>query len=169
LWRARYPGGLTGTEEAFAAAMTSLASRRRRRRRMAAVSAFAVLLIVIAVVGNFWRQSVLETRRAEAQKLLALGELALEADPTEAFAWAQASLGLIDTHEGRLFALRVLSKSPIARYLEDGDEDVTFGAAFSPDGEWVTLKGRVNIRAFRRSGGPAVFTDTFPTGGPVVR
>ena len=32
LWRERYPGGLTELEEAFAAAMTSLATRRRRAR-----------------------------------------------------------------------------------------------------------------------------------------
>ncbi len=35
VWRARYPGGLTELEEAFAAAMTALATRRRRRRRIA--------------------------------------------------------------------------------------------------------------------------------------
>ena len=33
LWRERYPGGLTETEESFATAMTSLATRRRRLRR----------------------------------------------------------------------------------------------------------------------------------------
>jgi len=39
LWRKRYPGGLTETEEAFAQAMTAYAERRRRRRRAAAKAA----------------------------------------------------------------------------------------------------------------------------------
>ena len=37
-WRERYPGGLTESEEAFASAMTSLATGRRRRRRTAVAS-----------------------------------------------------------------------------------------------------------------------------------
>mgnify|MGYP002063363006 CR=1 FL=1 len=68
----------------------------------------AVLLAVFAVVTTLWRRSVLEARRAEAAKLLALGEVELDPYPTAALAWATASLELSDTLEGRLLALRAL-------------------------------------------------------------
>ena len=43
VWRERYPGRLTENEEAFANAMTSLATRRKRRRRMAAAAALVAI------------------------------------------------------------------------------------------------------------------------------
>ena len=166
LWRERYPGGLTDTEEAFATAMTSLATRRRRRRRIAAVSAFAVLLAILAVVGTLWQNSVRQARRAEAQKLLALGELQIEADPTEALAWARASLEVSDTREGRIFALRALSNGPIARVLRLGGElGIAHDAVFSPDGEWVALRGIEQLNVYHQKGGVPAFTDVFPTMG----
>jgi len=173
LWHERYPGGLTELEEAFATAMTSLATRRKRRRRLAVAGVFAVLLIVLAVVGSFWRRSVLETRkaeaaakRAEAQKLLALGENRLETDPTEALAWARASLEVADTQEGRMFALRALANGPVARAIQAGSDTetgVVHQTVFSPDGEWVALRGYDRFAVFHRSGGSASFVDTFPT------
>ncbi len=166
LWRERYPGGLTDLEEAFAAATTSLATRQRRRRRLAVTAGVAVLFAVLAVVTALWRQSVRETRRAEAQKLIALGQLELEADPTEAFAWAVASLEVSDTREGRVFALTTMSKGPIARFIQPGASEVVFNrTAFSPDGEWVALSGYEEVSVYGRSGGRAVFTDVFPTTG----
>ncbi len=166
LWRERYPGGLTNLEEAFAAAMTSLSTRQRRRRRLAVTAGVAVLFVVLAVVTALWRQSVRETRRAEAQKLIALGQLELEADPTEAFAWAVASLEVSDTREGRVFALSTMSKGPIARFIQPGASEVVFNrTAFSPDGEWVALSGYEEVSVYGRSGGRAVFSDVFPTTG----
>jgi len=166
VWRERYPGGLTDTEDAFATAMTSLATRHRRRRRIAVAAGFSVLLVVLAVVGTLWQSSVREARRAEAQKMLALGELQIEADPTEALAWARASLEVFDTREGRLFAFRALSKGPIARAIELGGE---FGLAhdtvFSPDGEWIALRGVEKLNVYHRSGGAPAFTDVFTTKG----
>ena len=173
VWRESYPGGLTEVEEAFAAAMTSLATRKRRRRRLAVAGAFAILLLVLAVVGSLWRISVLQTRRAvaedkraESQKLLALGEVQLEEDPTEALAWARASLEVFDTREGRLFALRALSKCPTARVLRLGGElGMAHDAVFSPDGEWIAFRGVEKLNVYHRSGGPPTFTDTFPKKG----
>ncbi len=89
LWRERYPGGLSELEEAFANAMTALSSRRRRRRRLAAVAVLAVAVVVGAVTTTLWRRSVAEARRAEAGKLLALGQTQLEDDPTAALAYAR--------------------------------------------------------------------------------
>ncbi len=144
LWRERYPGGLTELEEAFATAMTSLAGRRRRRRRMIVTAVMAALIAGLATVGSFWQRSVRETRRAEAEanraeagKLLALGQLVLESYPTAALAWATSSLELADTSEGRKLALRALQKAPPVRILP-AQPEAGRGAAsvtFSPNGQ----------------------------------
>ncbi len=73
---------VTETEEAFAAAMTSFATRRKRRRRIATTAAFTLLLIILTTVGTLWQRSVQESLRAEAQKLLALGQVELDSYPT---------------------------------------------------------------------------------------
>ena len=48
------------------------------------------MALVAAVFATLWRRSVLETRRAEASKLVALAQAQLETDPTEALAFAVA-------------------------------------------------------------------------------
>ncbi|HSN56099.1 MAG TPA: WD40 repeat domain-containing protein, partial [Candidatus Sulfomarinibacteraceae bacterium] len=133
-WRERYPGGLSELEEAFASAMTSLAMRRRRRRRIAASAAVVVALVVASVFGILWRRSVLETRRAEAQKLIAMGQLRLEDHPTAAMVYAAASLELRDTDEARLLALRALWQGPTYFVVND---DPSISCEFSPSGEWL--------------------------------
>ena len=140
VWRERYPGGLTELEEAFAHAMASLATRRRRRQRMAAMAALALALAIAAVFGALWRRSVLETRRAEASKLLALAQLGFGDDPTEALALATSSLELADTLEARTFAVRALWAGPPMSVLP-----AEFGCvrvpSFSPDGRWLAAAG----------------------------
>ena len=155
LWRERYPGGLTDLEEAFAAAMTSLATRRKRRRRIAAVVGVAVLLAVLAVVTGLWRRSVLETRRAEASKLLTLGHAALAEERTEALAYSIASLELSDIPEARRLALRVLWAGPPATAIPDGEG--AWGLAFAPDGRQIAVgySGGL-IRVFPQRGGAPV-------------
>ncbi len=130
-WRQRYPGGLTGTEEAFSQAMISHATKRRRRRRVAVAAIFVVLLGILAVISNFWRgaevarqqsdaarkHAVSEGERREAAQLAALGRLKLADYPTAALAYAIASLEKADTPEGRRFALEALSQGPTAFLL----------------------------------------------------
>ena len=146
LWREYYPGGLSELEEAFAQAMTSLATRRRRRRRIAAALALALALLMAAVFGTLWRRSVLETRRAEAAKLLALAQVQIETGPTEALAFATASLELSDTNEARIFALRALWAGPPLRVLNLRETSNTQFRAptFSPDGRWLAVAGIVS-------------------------
>jgi WD40 repeat protein len=164
LWRERYPGGLTETEESFAQAMTSHAQRRKRRRRIAVVTIIVILLGVVGIVGTLWRQSEASRRqavaaeqeaqaealRAEAAKLLALGQLALEEYPTAAVAYALESLELSDTSEARRFALEALWRGPTAVILaprqskEESDQVGGYWShrlAFSPDGEWMAVAG----------------------------
>ena len=133
-WRERYPGGLTDTEEAFGDAMTVLAGRRRRRRRIAASAAFVVLLAGLTIVGSFWQRSVRETLRAEAQKLIALGQVRLEDYPTAALAHATKSLELADSEEARFLALEALWEGPTAFVV---NETPTLRASFSPGGNWL--------------------------------
>jgi DNA-binding winged helix-turn-helix (wHTH) protein/WD40 repeat protein len=146
VWRERYPGGLTGVEGAFAAAMTSFATRRRRRRRIAAAAVLTIAVVVVTVFATLWRRSVLETRRAEAAKLLALAQVRLETDPAEALAYATASLELADTLEARIFAVRGLWAGPPLRALDLGRtaEGKFPVPAFSPDGRWLAVAGLVN-------------------------
>ena len=74
-------------------------------------AALVATVTLAAVFGTLWRRSIFETHRAEAQELLALGALDLEANPTAALAWARASIHASDTYEGRLFAVEALDKA----------------------------------------------------------
>jgi WD40 repeat protein len=159
VWRERYRGGLTDIEEAFASAMTSLATRRRRRRRLVSTLAVCALVAVLAVVTGLWRQSVRQTRRAEASKLVTLGRAAIEKERTEALAYAIASLQFADTSEARKLALRALWEGPPAT-IAPNKEMQAFRLAFSPDGDHLAAgygwrkKGQVVV--FPRDGGPAI-------------
>jgi WD40 repeat protein len=102
--------------------------------------------VVAAVLGTLWRRSVAETRRAEAAKLLALAQLQLDTDPTEALAFATASLELADTREARIFAVRSLWAGPPLLALDLGNtaEGQFAVPTFSPDGRWLAVAGLVN-------------------------
>jgi len=112
LWRERYPGGLTEIEEAFAGAMVALARRRTRLRRAAVATALVVAAGVTGITTTLWRKSVLNERRAEAQKLVAMGQLRMQDHPTAALAHATASLEVRDSEEARLLALKALWNGP---------------------------------------------------------
>jgi WD40 repeat protein len=135
VWRERYPGGLTDTEEAFGSAMKSLATRRRRRRRLAVAAGFAILLAGFTIVASFWQRSVRETRRAEAAELVALGQLELEGYPTASVAYAMTSLELADSRGARMLAIEALWRGPTAFIA---NETPTVTIAFTPDGRWLT-------------------------------
>ncbi len=153
VWRERYPGALSELEEAFAAAMTSLATRRRRRRRIAVAAGFAILLAVLGVVGTLWRRSVQETRRAEAAKLAALAQARLVDDPTEALALTTASLEVADTREARELVMRVLWTAPPALELEVEEEAQLGVPSFSPNGHHVAVAGLVpEVRVWSEDG-----------------
>jgi WD40 repeat protein len=140
LWRERYPGGLSTTEEAFTEAAVRLAGRRRRRRQVALASVIAVLVGVVGIVTSFWRRSVLEVSRREAAQILALGRLQLEDRPAAALAHALASLERADSEEARRFAVEALWHRGAAIFLEDNVNAVNF----SPDGKWLATGGSVS-------------------------
>ena len=174
LWRERYSGGLTSTEEAFAQAATRRVGRRRVRRRMAVAGAFCVAMLVTIGALGLWRRAdqarqraEMEGLRAEAGRLLALGERDLDRHPTGALAFALKSLELADTAAGRLLALRVLQQSPVARVVPVATSSV-IARTFSSDGEWLAGGGFDRVSLFRRSGGEPRTLVQYPSKGVVV-
>ncbi len=154
LWRERYPGGLTTTEEAFAGAMVEQAQRMRRRRRTATASIFTFLIGALAVVGVSRQDAVWQARRAEASRLVALGRLEVDRYPTASLAYARKSLELADNLEARRLAVEALWQGPTARILPL--EGLTsWSAEFSPDGRWLaSYTFSENVLLFPEDGGP---------------
>ncbi len=153
-WRQRYSGGLSSRQEAFARAMTSQAEQRRRRRRWATAAVFLVMLGVIVAVGASRQQAVAQARRAEAGKLLALGQLELAAYPTAALAYATRALELSDSREGRTFALRALQRGPTA-IVAPSEFAGAMRPAFSRDGRWLAASGFTpTTSVWSRNGSP---------------
>jgi WD40 repeat protein len=152
VWRERYPGGLTDTEQAFAGAMRSLATRRARRRRMAVSASVAILIVGLAVVGSFWQRSVHEAQRAEAANLLSLAQL--QESPSETLAYAIASLKLGDNPAVRRLALEALWRGPTEIYLQTNSP---YSIEFSPDGRWLaTADPRSGGKIWPSDGGPPI-------------
>jgi len=136
VWRERYPGGLTETEEAFGSAMTRHANRRRRRRRAAVAAAFAVLLVVMAIMGGLWRRSVNQARRAEAADLISLARVQLGKGFVPVLPYAIASLERADNPEARRLAVEDLWKSPAVFRLPTPSPYLP-SLQFSADGRWL--------------------------------
>jgi WD40 repeat protein len=154
LWRERYTGGLSASEDRFARAMTVRALRQRRTRQLAVGLGFALLLGVLAVVAGLWRRSEGARLRAEASKLLALGQAELQRSPSAALAYATRSLEVADTREGRLFALRALEQGPTARFLAALPGGLKPSkVAFGPGG-WLAVAGVGGCDLWPRSGTP---------------
>jgi WD40 repeat protein/DNA-binding winged helix-turn-helix (wHTH) protein len=140
LWRERYPGSLTALEEDFARSMEEKVRRKKGRARLATAAAFLAISAIAITIGISRNQALKARDRAEASKLLALAELRLQEDPTEALAFAIASLEQADSEEARVFAMKSLWEAPPAFELATGSENMRV-AAFSPDGKWLAGAG----------------------------
>jgi eukaryotic-like serine/threonine-protein kinase len=165
LWRGRYPGALTALEEDFARAMHRRALQARRLRRAAVAAAMCGLAVVAAAIGVSRQKTVVAARRTEASRVLALGQLRLAEDPTEALAFATASLEISDSPEARVLAIAALWDSPPAReVVTDGSPSVR-SPAFSPDGGVLAAAGHSReARVWRDDGsGPIVLPGLEPT------
>jgi WD40 repeat protein len=172
LWRERYGGALTALEEGFATAMVERARRRKRIRRGAVAAAFLVLAGVAATIAVSRQHAVQSALRAEASHLVTLGRSVLEADRTEALAYAIASLERADTAGGRRLVLRALWSGPPATVLPDlptpGPGPINpmrhspCGLAISPDGRHIAAGYRDGVlRVFPRYGGAPVTLQGF--------
>jgi serine/threonine protein kinase/WD40 repeat protein len=134
LWRDRYPGKLTALEDDFAESMLHRTRRRKRLRRMVASSVVVVAVALAAVMGVLWKRARDEARRAEAAGLFSLARPRLAEHPTEALAYATASLERADNPEVRLLALEALWRGPTEFRLP---ARAPYGIDFSPDGHWL--------------------------------
>ena len=174
LWRERYPGGLTATEEAFAGAAKRRTGRRRRIRQLAVATLLAAVAIVAVTMAVLWRRSEIarqhaaaESLRAEAGKLQVIGERELLRYPTGALAYIMKSLELADTESARLLALRLVQQHPVARIARASDareggpqgdsgrtgaENWAIGVAFHPTGEWAAWGGHRLVQLLDRRG-----------------
>ena len=149
--------------------MASFANRRRRQRRIGV----AVIMLAMAAVGVVtsvaWRKAENEARRAEAGKLVVMGEKELDRYPTGALAYAIASLETVDNEEARILALRALQRAPVARVARVGVNDAGGGGAldidFSPSGEWVALGGYRVAELLHRSGDRRMVVGDYPSAG----
>jgi WD40 repeat protein len=154
LWRDRYPGGLTSTEEAFAKAMTTRARRAQRRRRLVLGAAFATLLIVLGVIGTLWKRAVAEARRAESGKLYTMAQNAPH--PPTALAYALRALELSDVADYRRLAFRLLLQAPSSLDLPPRpNSHNSWAVDFSPDGNWLAVGWSLDggLRLYPMDGG----------------
>ncbi len=131
---------LSELEEAFAAAMTSLADPAppppaRSRDRCASWCC----LRWRRALSLLWRRSVQETRRAEARKLIALGRVELDRNPAAALAFARASLEVSDSAEARQLAVESLWAGPPTFFVADAGQCLE--AAFSLAGRHLACGG----------------------------
>jgi WD40 repeat protein len=166
VWRERYPGRLTVTEEAFAGAMVARAGHRRRNLRLAIAAAFVMLIGVAGVIAfQAWKER-LARLRADAHRLLALSRLEIDSNPTSALGLGIASLERADTPEARRIALEAFWRGPAYTILPgagDAANQTSGSVAFSPDGRWLAagevITGRIAL--FSAAGGPPTYL-----GGP---
>ena len=112
------PGSSRPSRRPSREAMTDRALRRRRLRRAALLRPSSVVSAVAIVVSVSRQQAVASPEaRAEASRLVALGRLELETDPTLTLAYARKSLEVHDSSEARRLALEALWRGPVARVL----------------------------------------------------
>jgi serine/threonine protein kinase/WD40 repeat protein len=140
----------------------------RRNKVMVMAAGMVALALVLGIVASTWLafREKQQRQRAEAGKLLALGQTQLAGDPTAALAYARASLELADTPEARRFAVKVLWRGPVARILPvermarehqlPQDPSPLTGIELSPDGRWLAVPSGSNRRVliFPWDGGP---------------
>jgi WD40 repeat protein len=159
VWRESYPGGLSETERSFSDAMARHATRRARRRRLIVGAAMLTATAVTAVTTILWHRADLRARQLESRRLCELSRHEMTRCTPRALAFAQASLELVDTPDGRRLALEALWRSPMPVYLTpEGhtghDEIATITADFSPDGRWLIADdGEDGLVLWSRSGG----------------
>ncbi|MEX1309094.1 MAG: winged helix-turn-helix domain-containing protein [Candidatus Sulfomarinibacteraceae bacterium] len=165
LWRERYPGGLSSSEEAFAVAMERSAARRRRRRRVIGATVLVVAAVVATVMTILWRRSEVRSRQLEARRLCELARQEMASCPPQALAYALTSLELLDTPDGRRLAIEALWSSPMPVYLGSPAHENAgrWSVDFSPDGDWLVTDDsqrheKRQLALWERSGGePSVW------------
>ncbi len=139
VWQESYPGGLSATEQAFAAAMTRHAARSRRHRRLVLAAVLVTAATVAAVTTTLWRRSEAQARQLEVRRLCGIARQEMGRCPPKGLAYAMKSLDIMDNPDGRRLALEALWTGPMPRYIKDEPSYSQASVDFSPDGRWLAL------------------------------
>ncbi len=116
------------------------------RNKLAAgfTAALALLVVGFGVAMSFlWQQSERARSREQAARLVALGRVEIDENPTVALAHAIASIEAADDPVGRAFALEALARGPVAESVWTMP---TNAGSFSPDGRFLAIN-RVDFGA----------------------
>jgi WD40 repeat protein len=138
LWRSRYPGRLTETEEAFAAASLADEARGRLARRLIVAGAFVVLSAGLVVL--YRANNVAVERAAEAKRLLAMSheeqgrQLLLTGDPVRAIVYLDKAYQEGASGPALQFMLGRATRALDAQVAVLPHSDWVREAHFSPDG-----------------------------------
>jgi len=163
LWRERYPGGLTATEEQYARAMAARAEQLRRRRRRILTGSFATLAVVLAAMTLLFIRAQMAERGSEARRLLALGRLEMPNNPTGALAYATTSLEIHDVAEVRRFVMETLAAGPPGFTFDESANPYVLD--WSPDGQWIAVgHGDSTAKIWPQDGGDPVVLTSSTTG-----
>ena len=142
LWRGRYPGAVTASEDAFARASLAEDQRGRQLRQGILIGAFTLLGVVLVVV--FMAQLRAQKSSREAHESLARlhveqGRLsALDGKPLQALVYlAQAYAEGVSSPSLRYLLGRVRQSVSFQRGVLVGHQGKLFDAQFSPDGTEV--------------------------------
>ena len=148
IWRSRYPGALTASEEAFGAASMADAARGRRRRRGVIASAFLVLVVLLGVALR-QRARAAESERVAAaserevtRRLIALNEeqgrqALLEEKPGRALGYLAEALHLGGSGITLEFLIAQALRPLEARRLSLAHEGKVWWIAYTRDGTRV--------------------------------
>ena len=147
LWRERYPGGLTALEEAFARAMHRARAAARRRRQASRSRPPSPLLatgLAVVTVLAAQQSGARQARRAEASKLLALGQVELESNPTVGAGVRDQEPGAGRQPGGARVRVEGAGRRPAGvppPGRTSGRPRPVNRVVFSPDGAWAAVIG----------------------------
>lgn len=141
LWRSRYPGRLTETEEAFARASVADEARGRRTRQAGVVVAFAALVVGLAVL--FRANRIAEENARIAKSRLATSyeeqgrQLLLSGDPLRGIVYLDKAVGEGGMNPALRYMLGRSIRALDAEVASLRHSDYVREAHFSPDGKKV--------------------------------
>ncbi len=141
LWRGRYPGAITSSEDAFAAASLRDAKRGQRFRRATLAGIVLALSVFSAIL---WRANI-DTRRARARSETLLADsyldegrqLVLRGDAETALVYLKEAQRTGARGPALDFLVTEAARPLLAQKLLVSTDGQVMGVALSPDGNWL--------------------------------
>jgi len=146
VWRSRYPGRLTESEESFAAASLRDEARGRRTKRLAITSAFVVLVIGLAVL--FRANKIAAEKAIESKSRLATiyeeqgRQLLLSGDPMRGILYLDKAQQEGASGPALQYLFGRATRALDAQLLTLPHADFVSDARFSPDGTRAVTASR---------------------------